>query len=62
MGHGGPLKSDDFDGQGGRIEEGDRAFAPEPAAGLSGVDEEDPVPAIGQGLVGVPEDDDVVRL
>ena len=60
VGHGEPLEGDDLGGPGGRVEQGDRALAPEPAARFSGVDEENPVPALDQGPVGVAEDDDVV--
>jgi len=62
VGHGEPLEDNDLGGHGGRVEEGDRAFAPEPAARLSGVDEKGPVPALSQGFVGMSEDDDVVSL
>ena len=40
VGHDEPLESDDISGPGNRIEQGDRAFAPEPTACLAGVNEE----------------------
>jgi hypothetical protein len=59
MGHGEPLESNDIGGPGGRVEQGDRAFTPEPTAGLAGVYEEDSGAGFNQGAVGMAVDNDV---
>ena len=54
------LERDDIGGQGGRVEQGDRAFPPEPAASFAGVYEKSPVPGLDQRPVGMAENDDVI--
>lgn len=55
-------KGDDLGGQGGRVEQSDRALAPEPAPGLAGVNDQDPVSGFDQGPVSMAEDHNVGRF